>query len=149
MTSLYAETSGRGNVPPFRSANAHIVPISPSDSARKFTCIICIFLYNLLIKRCIFFIFPDTRFQLNEAGIMAQVFRVHITVLPLDDPLIPAMTMDILDSTINELEDGSFVPTTDEITILIVNGRAQWKVCHQNGRWQAINVDLAYRCSEE
>ena len=85
---------------------------------------------------------------MNEAGIMAQVLRVHITVLPLDHP---AMTMDIrvLDSTINELEDGSFVPTTDEIAILIVNGRAQWKVCHQNGRWQAINVDLAYRCSEE
>ena len=116
---------------------------------RKFTCIMCIFLYNLLIKRCIFFISPDNSFQLNEAGILAQVLRVHITVLPLDDPSIPALTMDILDSTINGLEDGSFVPTTDEITILIVNGRAQWKVCYQNGRWRAINVDETYRCSEE
>ena len=68
MTSLYAEISGPRNVLPFRSANAHIVPISPSDSARKFTCIICIFLYNLLIKRCILFYFSRYSFSIEWSG---------------------------------------------------------------------------------
>ena len=57
--------------------------------------------------------------------------------------------MRVRDTTINGLEDGSFVQTTDDILILIVNGIAKWKVCHQNGRWQAIDVNLTYRRSEE
>ena len=76
---------------------------------------------------------------------MAQVFTMNITTLDFDS--IPEKTMELVEATLNCLENGSLDFTIDETMIFIVNGRETWKVYHHNGRWQAI--DFAYLRAEE
>ena len=55
--------------------------------------------------------------------------------------------MELVEATLNCLDNGSLDFTIDETMIFIVNCRATWKVYHRNGRWQ--DIDFAYLRAEE
>ena len=70
---------------------------------------------------------------------MSPVLMWNITALNHDS--IPEKTLELVEATIDCLEDGRLNFTTDEAIIITVNGRATWKLYHHNGRWQAIDFE--------
>ena len=94
-----------------------------------------------MFKRCIFVLFPERQLERNPAGIMAPVITWNITALNHDS--IP----ELVEATLDCLENGSLNFTTNETILLTVNGRATWTLYHHNGRWKA--TDFAYLRAEE
>ena len=89
---------------------------------------------------CMFVLFPE-RLQRTREGVTEQVFTMRITGLNFRET--PGLTMGAVLETVQRNLDNRNLHedhTIDVTVFVVITGKEIWKMSHQNGRWQAMNV---------